>query len=553
MFLSSKRTNFEDEETEAERQLKARNKKKDAMMRGLTSEFDMVINREQVFNEAMTSFSQTEHHLTTKEILSKNNTLKEQGFKGILDDIHFDNINKLENIRKATSAKHSVIRNILKSDATDVSVHYEKLILIESALDRVRKKLDLEEIEAEQILSKTEKLKNDKLVLAYNIENIKHNIHFMDSLIEKEGNLKDPRYTELFRKVQSTGVEVEMERMTKDMIVSRLEKELSKISYERIQAASQITDWMIEIEEGTHMLENMKRQRDMAEIETSSLVAKIKTEFKSLEILNSFVFLSQFIDTKLYKINPAARSNTRIDSLRSSEIKDITSIEQVFGKDSRRTLKSLKRLSTTKEDESMPESARGDINSPLKYNPKSFKRTKTNITKNKLLSMEEVHGILQDSHLHEGIEVFFGDYEGGMTAFIDLIISSYAYLNDTGKVVQSQLDALIAKFKDKSEEFYSLEKELQVRKVIIERYQSYSKVILYKGGSVDQSFIEDFNGIVNEDNISQETNLINIDPSLIRIDPNRQRQQIISDRDPYIYRRLDTDKSMTRYSIIYFI
>lgn len=35
---------------------------------------------------------------------------------------------------------------------------------------------------------------------------------------------------------------------------------------------------------------------------------------------------------------------------------------------------------------------------------------------------------------------------------------------------------------------------------------------------VDQSFLEQFPNILNEENISQETNLININPNLIRLD-----------------------------------
>jgi hypothetical protein len=35
---------------------------------------------------------------------------------------------------------------------------------------------------------------------------------------------------------------------------------------------------------------------------------------------------------------------------------------------------------------------------------------------------------------------------------------------------------------------------------------------------VDQSFVENFPAVLNEENISQETSLLNIDPRLIRID-----------------------------------
>lgn len=35
---------------------------------------------------------------------------------------------------------------------------------------------------------------------------------------------------------------------------------------------------------------------------------------------------------------------------------------------------------------------------------------------------------------------------------------------------------------------------------------------------MDQSFVENFPAVLNEENISQETSLLNIDPRLIRLD-----------------------------------
>jgi hypothetical protein len=40
---------------------------------------------------------------------------------------------------------------------------------------------------------------------------------------------------------------------------------------------------------------------------------------------------------------------------------------------------------------------------------------------------------------------------------------------------------------------------------------------------VDQSFVENFPSLINEENISQETNLLNIDPRLIRLERDSLR------------------------------
>lgn len=53
---------------------------------------------------------------------------------------------------------------------------------------------------------------------------------------------------------------------------------------------------------------------------------------------------------------------------------------------------------------------------------------------------------------------------------------------------------------------------------------------------------------MNEDIISRETNLINIDPALIRLDTRKNPVSPRSKYDPELYRKFDKDESVIRYS-----
>lgn len=56
---------------------------------------------------------------------------------------------------------------------------------------------------------------------------------------------------------------------------------------------------------------------------------------------------------------------------------------------------------------------------------------------------------------------------------------------------------------------------------------------------MDQSFVENFPSLINEENISQETNLLNIDPRLIRLerDSLRASQQSVEKEASLLERR----------------
>lgn len=286
-------------------------------------------------------------------------------------------------------------------------------------------------------------------------------------------------------------------------------------------------------------LNQLKGQSSQLDRDIEGFVERFRKEFNSMAILNALTYLSQFIEYKMnwFDEKPHRKqreaavvmeaervSNINIESLFERE-KDLSPVRKSLRQKERdlspSRMSMMRRLPTYKTfvDEDGDSLAGADDQS-INTNNASPSRRGTTTFRLRQLSRSKAGPTVfpnKNTDVQERIAKFFRDYPQGPHAVVAKVAQAYDFVSSMDKVLQSKLNNYVMSFKVKSEQYNHLQKLLAEQKSILRNYADHRRSVLTLGRKFDQSFVENFEEIISETNISQETNLININPALIKL------------------------------------
>ena len=504
--------------TEEEKVVQERNKKKKGLEEDLKFEFELEENREIIYKEGIASMCGIEISsdlVDANEPEIQDNIYEQVGnLMGLMNTVIEENAVKDRRIgRLEVSLKCKRLDNKDIEEELEVSPE-ERVKQLEDMIESAKYKIEELLHQSEQMTNKYKVIESDKLKLLNQIDDVNRKIRFIDKLREKEGEMKDPRYGEVEHKVRSMKNELLEERIAKDIVINELEVDNNKHRKEREKLSSEIADYLMGQEELARELEGLQEVQRVIDKEMERFVHKFQSEYNTLEILNMLNFLLQYIDTQLFYKSNSDTSNlkrfpTRMNtSVNDSETLEISNIEKLFQKD---------KENNSRVDMSNADDTEQPSSSPLK---KFSRRTTMHPKRKPKHSTHEFKYVMQSTKVEDHLAYFTKTHPEGPDEVANHIIQSFKYVHD----LDSELKQLILKnenkYKEKTDLFNKLNNMLTDQKRLLQSYEDHRK-------KADHSYVENFEHLLNEEDISKETNLININPSIIRLDPNKIESTVI--------------------------
>ena len=215
----------------------------------------------------------------------------------------------------------------------------------------------------------------------------------------------------------------------------------------------------IELEDLTEALKGLILKSHELDCDLDRFVDKINSECHILEDMKAFVFLSQYIDTKLYKVANVATVRPNRERALTFSPQILANIEQIFSEKTKTIIKVTGSLgnqgSVSKRLDNFPQDLHPTcvvLSSHSKLKPRSLKE-----------HSEAVSMIQSASILKEILSLFFQYFPSGPDPISYKIIEHFKYIKNADKLLKEKLDTLILTFRDKKETLFQLSTLLNQR------------------------------------------------------------------------------------------
>ena len=235
-------------------------------------------------------------------------------------------------------------------------------------------------------------------------------------------------------------------------------------------------DMYIQAQDLEEQLVILRQQSYQLDLELDKFVDIIQHEGDFQEIVNTMIFLSHFIDTKLYRV-------VNFPPLK---------------------LANYKWQPYIKHDGDRVEDRIFDLNcnSPLHliFHKSHPHKPRTDLQASELAAM-----ISGASVVKEVLNQFNRQFSTGAGPVINKIIETHAWLTRAGKTLQIMLETLVETFRQKKELHFELITQLNELNGITQDFETYSK-------TTDMSFLSRYDEFLSEGKFSPETLLMQAHP-----------------------------------------
>jgi hypothetical protein len=193
----------------------------------------------------------------------------------------------------------------------------------------------------------------------------------------------------------------------------------------------------------------------MLDCKLDDFVEKVNNESITLELIKTLVYLSQYIDNKLFKMSTVSNPKVRRDGQFKFNTQRSSSIDQLFSKqtktllfvqdeEARKTLMA-KSFVTRMREEIEPVT--------LVLNKHSKNKPRSEMDLQMTVNMINGASILKDI-----ISMFLQYYPGGADPIAKKIIEYWRYLKSTDSLLKSRLIGFVTTYRDKLETLTNLDK-----------------------------------------------------------------------------------------------
>lgn len=244
-----RKLNLSDEEVQSQKAAIQLLKRKEEIALRITEQFQKALKKEEKLleNKAITVMVKCElcqakghdqdHH---EDIVEEENQLREdknQQIKFILNDLINQNYIKENTV---DMLKGKLVKNplMLKAEKQNYTDLVEKNATLTERYSTLSQELDHQEIEKERVFRFYTSMLQDKLTLTNKVEELQRHIGFMEGLAvnQKEASTKKEKKLKEF--LDNTRLQLEQEKVVKNMMLSELEKKESIAQSERASLVS---------------------------------------------------------------------------------------------------------------------------------------------------------------------------------------------------------------------------------------------------------------------------------------------------------------------------
>ena len=226
------KTNFEEEETEGEKQMKLRLEKKKKLINSLEQQFSLIENQKDSLMEAqlLTQSNKISGGVSKDYLLVEG---REEGFdknkalQNFLDEFRDQNILKEKAVSKYTTNHKSAVLENTVNKGEDKESLLKRQSELEVQIEEMRMRIVHQEQECERILAKEKSLHKDKLIIQTDIENVQGNLVYLGKLGKQQDDITHSKYRDVEKAVQRARIDLAQERVAKDLIISELERKLA--------------------------------------------------------------------------------------------------------------------------------------------------------------------------------------------------------------------------------------------------------------------------------------------------------------------------------------
>lgn len=227
-------------ESESEVQEKLVNRKRGEIIDQITREFQLKQNQMAVMKENEEHYqraldSRNEHFGTTVQFRPDNSSgEQQQGFRTLLSELKREN-----QITEATliSIQDTQMKKAkLEEGKLDIEAMIKKREGLIPQIERTNKKILEQEIQACRTEFKFRRMAKDRLTLINNIEKLKRNIGFLQTIQLFERHMHNPRYQQIEDIVSHGKGLLAEEKVISDLTLSELTQQKQRISSEGITA-----------------------------------------------------------------------------------------------------------------------------------------------------------------------------------------------------------------------------------------------------------------------------------------------------------------------------
>lgn len=243
---------------------------------------------------------------------------------------------------------------------------------------------------------------------------------------------------------------------------------------------------MMESEELQAELERLQIDNVLMDQNLIKFFQRVQEEEESLVIVNSLIYLSQFIDykSKSKKGNSPSKKNMKKTFIPESQEKVVANIDRLFEKENIDVIID----SDSKEREQTEEAVQADDEDSAQKKDrfwrqlarKSSKRNPKNLYSLKGQTRSFIQGkdLFSPSGVKEQIDQFFEENPNGPDAVAEKIIVSYKQLVQESIFHGSNVDCLLMNFKERSEMGVTLEKFSKDQKKLYLAHENHSKLFI---------------------------------------------------------------------------
>lgn len=195
----------------------------------------------------------------------------------------------------------------------------------------------------------------------------------------------------------------------------------------------------------------------MQDCELDNFVEKINNESITLELIKTLVFLSQYIDTKLFKMTTVSNPKVTRDGQFKFTPQMSAAIEQLFSKQTKKLIfvqdiEARKKLMA----KSFVHRLQDDIDPvTLVLSKHSYSKPRSIKDFNTAVSMISGASILKDL-----LSMFLQYFPAGADPIASRIIENYKYLVSADSLLKTRLAGLVLTYRDKLESLVSLDRSL---------------------------------------------------------------------------------------------
>lgn len=198
----------------------------------------------------------------------------------------------------------------------------------------------------------------------------------------------------------------------------------------------------LQIEDLTEELEALKLKSSEYDKSLDVIAERLHEEQYIEMLVRNLLWLSDFIDTKLYKMVTIYNPKIVKDKFVQFDLQKIDDIEEIFSHEPTN-------LTLSKWSQSKP-------------------RTQQ-------MMLEEVESIMNASKLKDILSIFYRYFPDGPSTLTQKIIDQFHFVKKADVLLQGRLEELVLTFKEKSELLRNLMNILEETKLIEGKFQEYSK------------------------------------------------------------------------------